>query len=540
MGAKANAPGHCLWCQGLWLFELNALEMKKNLLLALFLNWVAILAAQPTYSKSIDLGSDANNGFSLRVVDDGYIILAGSADISSPTEYTSIVHTNFEGEVISQKHHKNEPWRIVPPPISNAGIVLMGDDNIYISGNIEKNGNSFDVFLMKADADGDSVWLRTYGGAFDDSNLKVIYHTDSTLLFLNSLSLSNSVNDFIIWLMETDLEGNVLWEKTFDGGYAITSPRDILLLEDGDFLVSYNTCEFSGLCNPDNPQSVAITRFDKYGEEIWTKEVVNFEDSYIASPVMEVLDNGGAVVSFYRMNFEEGWHYPPILIWIDSLGNVVNQYDFPTDAERYVRDLHKTSSGTIIGVGYADMLELGLGGWVFAMSQEGELLWSRDINDLRYPEKWGRFNGVQEAENGGLIITGFIIDTFENIPSSFNQNIWLVKLDSTGCLEPDCGEVQVIPSSVEAEKTTESKPFRIYPNPVSGKNCLLERNPAFAVNQKLNIEIADSFGRIIWQKSGTADPVVQLETSQFKRGIYFVRIEDSEGRILQTEKLVIP
>lgn len=255
---------------------------------------------------------------------------------------------------------------------------------------------------------------------------------------------------------------------------------------------------------------------------------------------MEVLDNGDVLVSFYRMNFEEGWHYPPILIWIDSLGNVVNQYDFLADSERYIRDLHKTSSGTIIGVGYADMLELGLGGWVFAMSQEGELLWSKDINDLRFPEKWGRFNAVQESENGGLIIAGFIIDTLENIPSSFNQNIWLVKLDSAGCLEPDCGEVQVISSIAEAEKSTESKPFRIYPNPVGGESCLLERNPAFAANQKLDIEIADSFGRIIWQKSDITDPVVQLETSWFKQGIYFVRIEGSEGRILQTEKLVIP
>jgi len=520
--------------------EQNIFEMKKILFVALYLNWMAILTAQPTYSKSIDLESDASNGFSIKVDDDGYIIMALSLDASYLLEYISIMQTDFEGEIIWQQHYKNYPWKMEIPPVSNGGIAIGVDGSMYISGKVETNGSPYDIFLMKTNAEGESSWMHTYGGAFEDYNATVLFHSDSTLLFLNQLTLSNNVNDFTIWLMETDLEGNVLWEKTFDGGYSIANSKDVLLLDNGDFFISYTTCESSGVCTPDFFQTLAITRFDKNGEELWTNDIAYFEDIYIGgTAVMEALDNGGAVVSFYRMNFEEGWHYPPILIWVDSLGNVVNQYDFPADSERYIRDLHKTTSGTIIGVGYADMLELGLGGWVFAMSQEGELLWSRDINDLRYPEQWGRFNAVQEAENGGLIITGFIIDTLENSSDENGSQVWLVKLDSTGCLEPDCGAVQVISSSVETEKTTESEPFRIYPNPVSGKDCLLERNPAFADSQKLDIEIADSLGRIIWQKSDSADTVVQLETSHFKQGIYFVKIEDEQGKIIQVEKLVI-
>jgi type IX secretion system substrate protein len=516
----------------------NAFAMKRILLTVLFYYWLGILSAQPTYSKSIDLTGTASNGFVIKVLNDGYTILALSVDIPLLADYISVVHTDFYGEIVWQKHYKNEPWKITPPPVSNAGIAIDNDGNMYISGKIETNGNPFDVFLMKTNTEGDSVWMHTYGGALEDGNAKTLFHTDSTLLFLNGLTLSNNVNDFIIWLMETDLEGNVLWEKTFDGGYANTNPRDILLLDNGDFLISYLTCESTGICAPDDFKTLALTRFDKNGEEVWTNDVAFFEDNYIA-PVMEALGNGGALVSFYRTNFEEGWHYPPILVWVDSLGKVTNQYDFLPDTERYVRDLHNTSSGTIIGAGYADMLELGLGGWVFAMSQEGELLWSRDINDLRFPEKWGRFNAVQEAENGGLIITGFIVDTVENNPMSSVANIWLVKLDSMGCLEPGCGDVQVISGSTEAQKPTELKPFKIYPNPVSGQTCLLERN-RFFIATKLNIEITDSFGRTLWQTQITSENIIQLEISQFQRGIYFVKIEDSEGKIIQVEKLVIP
>jgi type IX secretion system substrate protein len=423
--------------------------------------------------------------------------------------------------------------------VPSAGIAIDEDGNIFISGNIEINGAPQDIFLMETDMNGDSIWMRTYGGFFKDGNGTVLFHTDTTLLILNGLTLSNNVNDFVIWLMETDLEGNVLWEKTFDGGYANANPRDILLLDNGDFLVSYLACESTGICATDDFKTLALTRFDKSGEEVWINDIAFFEDTYIVPPVMEVLDNGGALVSFYRMNFEEGWHYPPILVWVDSMGNVTNQYDFPPNTERYVRDLHKTSSGTIIGVGRADMLESGLGGWVFAMSQEGELLWSRDINDLRYPEKWGEFNAVQESENGGLIITGFIIDTLENIPSSFDQNIWLVKLDSMGCLEPGCGDVQVITASTEAEKPTELKPFKIYPNPVSGQTCFLERNQFFPVDMKLSIKIMDNLCRIHQETQTDTGKIIRLETTQLSKGMYLVVIEDEEGKILQTEKLVI-
>lgn len=514
--------------------------MRHILNIIFLFSLVVNLSAQVTYSKSVDLSSTASNGFGITISDDGYTILAGSVDVSLLAEYISIIHTDFDGEIGWQKHYRNEPWKIFNPPLSNAGIITDEEGNLYISGKIELNGNPFDVFLMKTNPEGDSIWMRTYGGAFEDYNAKVLFHTDTTILFLNMITLSNDVNDFTIWLMETDLEGNVLWEKTFDGGYAISNPRDLLIFDNGDFLISYLTCESSGLCTPDNFQTLAITRFDKYGEELWTRDITIFEDIYESGhPVIEALDNGGTAISFYRMNFEEGWWYPPIIVWVDYSGNIVTQYDFPADTERYVKDLQRTSTGNIIGVGYVDMLDFGLGGWIFAMNQEGDLLWSRDINDLRFPEKFGYFNAVQEAENGGLIITGFILDTVENKPMASVSNVWLVKLDSMGCLEPGCGDVQIISGSAETQVSNKPALFKIYPNPVSGDKCLLERNPGHWELGEVNLEILDGLGRHVWKKYDSSDPVILLDTSGFQHGIYLVRIKNKEGRILQMEKLVI-
>ena len=139
-----------------------------------------------------------------------------------------------------------------------------------------------------------------------------------------------------------------------------------------------------------------------------------------------------------------------IFIWTDSAGNVDEIYYFPEKTESIINDIVKTSSGEIIGVGYIDKFELGFAGWVFAFNQERDLLWNREIVDLRYPAKLISFNAVEESENGGIVITGFIMDSIVNqIPTEDNKNIVLVKLDSQGCLEPDCSDLQLVSSMNE-------------------------------------------------------------------------------------------
>jgi hypothetical protein len=316
--------------------------------------------------------------------------------------------------------------------------------------------------------------------------------------------------------------------------------QDIIQLANKDIVFTYLSCDQNGFCTTGDEQVLKITKIDSVGEEIWTKDVYYFDESWSNSSLVG-LDDGGFLLSFYRQNFQQGWFYPPILIWLDSMGNVINQYNFPADSERTIQDLTITTSGTIIGTGYVDKFDLGFAGWVFAMSQEGELLWNREIADLRFPAKISQLNAVEEAENGGLILTGSIMDTFLNhIPAFNNQNIWLLKLDSIGCLEPGCGDVQIISGSAEAQASNKPALFKIYPNPVNGGNkCPLERNPAYGAAGKVDIEILDCFGRLVWKKYDSADPLIQLETAGFQHGIYLVRIKNKQGRILQMEKLVV-
>src|SRR5688500_13670009 len=383
---------------------------------------------------------------------------------------------------------------------------------------------------MKTDENGDSIWLRTYVNPHTDKNATVLYRTDSTLLLFGDHALG-STNDDVIRLIETDLEGNVIWGGQYGNEFRMVGRQDIAQLDNGDIVFTYLASEKGNF----DTIFLKITRINNQGLEVWTKDVNNLE--YLWNPGSVVaLDNGGFLLSSHRSNVDPGWWFPPILIWLDSLGNVVKQYNFPGETESIIVDLIITSAGIIIGTGYIDKWDLGFAGWVFALSQEGELLWNREIVDLRFPLKVSVLNAVEEAENGGLILTGFIWDTVSNqIPDVSNVNIWLVKLDSLGCLEPGCSDLQIVVS--ERNLPDRNDQFLIYPNPA--QNELYIDEIADAERKDLQLIIRNFCGEteLIIDLNNHNSEVISVST--LPNGIHYIQIIDQFGIIIQVEKFII-
>lgn len=511
--------------------------MKKLLFILLYAIPALPSYSQLTFSKSIDVDFDADSGVAIRAVQDGYLLLAGSICFSNTLDCYSILKTDFEGNIIWKKQLNNFPYKIKPTGnYNNHGIAVNEtQDVIYFSGIIQPQGNPFDIFLIKTDEQGDSLWLKTYGGAYIDLSASVFYRTDTTLLLFGDFAVGTG-NDDVIWLLETDLDGNVVWEETYGEEYGMVGRQDIIQLANKDIVFTYLSCDQSGFCTTGDEQVLKITKIDSIGVEIWTKDVYYFDELWSNSSLVG-LDDGGFLLSFYRQNFQQGWFYPPILIWLDSMGNVINQYNFPADSESTIQDLAITTSGNIIGVGYIDKFDLGLVGWVFAMSQEGELLWNREIADLRFPAKISQLNAVEEAENGGLIMTGSIMDTFLNhIPAFNNQNVWLLKLDSMGCLEPGCVELQILTEAKEI--VVHDDLFTIFPNP--SKNELIVRlNKTSKIHSNLKAVIYNSIGEKVLLTPINDNNISVIDVSDLPSGLYFVQILNEFWSPLQIENFLI-
>lgn len=104
------------------------------------------------------------------------------------------------------------------PGHDNAYYVQQTTDGGYIlAGRTASFGmGEIDVWVIKTDANGDSVWSDTYGGPRQD----VAYAVQETVegnFILAGLTNSHGTGDFDVWLIKTDGNGNEIWNGTYGG-----------------------------------------------------------------------------------------------------------------------------------------------------------------------------------------------------------------------------------------------------------------------------------------------------------------------------------
>jgi hypothetical protein len=89
-------------------------------------------------------------------------------------------------------------------------------DGGYIIGCTVGPAGSQDVCLVKTDGNGGYQWAKSYGGAAADFCGFVQQTTDGGYIVGGS-TMSAGAGQTDIYLVKTDAQGNVLWEKTFGG-----------------------------------------------------------------------------------------------------------------------------------------------------------------------------------------------------------------------------------------------------------------------------------------------------------------------------------
>jgi hypothetical protein len=93
---------------------------------------------------------------------------------------------------------------------ADGGHVLAGHTSGWGAG-------SFDVFLMKIDAHGDSVWFRTYGGTAADYCYSLTSTTDGGYALAGWTTSFGGGTD--LYLVKTDSVGNLQWQHNYGISY---------------------------------------------------------------------------------------------------------------------------------------------------------------------------------------------------------------------------------------------------------------------------------------------------------------------------------
>lgn len=154
-----------------------------------------------------------------------------------------------EGNIIS-KHKYGGQFIDIPSDIiqrKNGDYIFFGSSRSH-DGDLTENFGMFDFWLVNIDYNGNIKWQRSYGATDDEIAQKVIELDNQDLVLLgNSTSYdgaySDNVGDADIVLINTNSNGELLWQKSYGGQFNETA-NDILVEENGNFLVCGSTFSY--------------------------------------------------------------------------------------------------------------------------------------------------------------------------------------------------------------------------------------------------------------------------------------------------------
>ena len=216
---------------------------------------------------------------------------------------------------------------------SDGGYILAGSTKSYDVG-------SYDFWLVKTDEDGNMQWDRTFEGKGRD-RLNSFQQTFDGGYVLAGYIRSNRTDSYDFWLVKTDQNGVELWNRTF-GGNDRDFAYSVQLTSDGGYILTGTTRSFDADHN-----DLLMVKTDSNGNEQWNRTIVG--------------PNGDNRLYSILQNPEGGY------VIVGGTGSGGESYDVwlvGTDSDGYVQ-WQTTFGGTGHDVARSVLLALD-GGWVVA------------------------------------------------------------------------------------------------------------------------------------------------------------------------------
>jgi hypothetical protein len=246
----------------------------------------------------------SGNGYSVQQTDDGGYVITGFIDsFGAGRDDVWLIKTNANGDTMWTKTFAGINFgggRSVQQT-SDGGYIITGTVNFFST-------DSADVWLIKTDANGDTTWTKTFGGSNNDEGYSVQQTADSGYV-ITGYTHSYGAGESDVWLIKTEIDGDTIWTKTF-GGSDSDLGRYAQQTADGGYVILGWTRSFGF-----GAWDVWLIKTDANGDTMWTKTFGgSFED--VGHSLQQTFD-GGYIIAGATRSFGTGG-YDVWLIRVDA------------------------------------------------------------------------------------------------------------------------------------------------------------------------------------------------------------------------------
>ena len=214
------------------------------------------------YEWSKALGGPNNDwGYSVKqTFDKGYIIALSTNSYGNGGYDACLMKRDSMGNYEWKKTYGGNDWDFA------YSVVQTHDSGFVFCGETYNNSSGFsDVYVVKTNQLGDTIWTRTVGGALIDKGNSVIETSDSNIVVAG---IKNTITDSTqIYMLKFDINGTLLWDSLYgDSLYEIA--YSIIEANNGDYILGGASTSFS----PSSDKDYYLIRSSNNGNIIWANQ----------------------------------------------------------------------------------------------------------------------------------------------------------------------------------------------------------------------------------------------------------------------------
>ncbi|MBI5217918.1 MAG: T9SS type A sorting domain-containing protein [Bacteroidia bacterium] len=415
-----------------------------------------------------------------QTLDSGYIV---SGYAGQPGDFR-ILRLNKYGDTLWTKiyggplNDGSKEISLVP----NGGYIVAGTRDWYFNQNNQVFG---DVWILRLNENGDTLWTKTYGGPYQDCANSVKATADNGFIVCG-VKDNQYINGFsYIWVLKLDANGDTIWTKSLrlpsspylqeassiiqdlDGGYALTGTTD-----GGSYTYS----------------DIFIIKLKTNGDTLWQKKI----NGYKGECIIQTPDSGYVITG--RGDFAGGitakLDHQGNLLWVESMFNF-----YPIGIVQSIDEGIAVTGYTIQGTDLATRDT-----WLYKISHNGDSLWARNLSlpGADIP------NSITSTFDGGYAITG----------------------------GPSCRVIKLTPNgdtilNNETQKACEYNLF-CHPNPFYSQTIIHFSTP---LNQKdgVTVDVFNSLGILVQQLNqqylSNSNNTVLFDAFSLPAGVYYYSVK---------------
>jgi len=492
--------------------------MRKRCCYILLFIICLLITAGPIYTQDLlwdnNYGGSYNEGgYSCKITTDGgYIALGSTYSYGTGDHDIYLIKLDSLGDTLWTRTFggSNTEYGYDIQQTSGGGFILVGKTRSYGAG-------SMDVYLILTDSLGQEIWSKTFGGSENDDGMSVRQTSDGGFIICGTTN-SFGAGYADVYLIKTNSSGDMLWARAYGGaggdlGYAVRPAAA------GGYILVGITGSFG-----EGYSSMYVIRTDNNGDTLWTT-TYGGTGADLGYSVENTFD-GGFVFTGATGSYGLGY-YDMYLVKTDADGWVDWDYTYGGSYDDRAYSVCPTADGGYILAGTTESFGAGMiDVYVVKTDLMGEKLWDNTFGGSK--SDYGYM--ILEESSREYFLVGHTYSY-----SAGGSDIYVMKIDGGDPTPVEDDWLDALPVTFELHQN--------YPNPF---NAVTHIEFTLPTRSDINLLVYNVLGQMVkeWDLGnlpvgtytqtwdGTTDSGSEVAT-----GIYFYMLRAENYR--ETRKMVL-